>query len=501
MKTGMARSSGRVGTDDPKESFAAGEFEDPALGVKYRVGAGAAGYKMEFSRESKGVRGERELRWFVGSGHVGRSYLFALDGFLFQAPVSYFSLVKKWGLSPGYSGKAALDLARPIETACLQCHASRVQAVAGTQNQYRETPFLEGGISCERCHGAGQRHVASRGAAKPFVVGEIVSPSKLEPARRDSVCEQCHLTGAARVARAGKSGVVYKPGDLLSEHLAVFVWASGKGEQRAATDHAEQLARSGCKQGSGEKLACTSCHDPHMEPAKEAQAAFYRARCQGCHETKGCTEKKAVRAGKGDDCTACHMPKGRSQEGEHVAFTDHGIPRRAGVGMKAASGERELKAYWPGVLSERDLAIAYAGVGMEEPEARPRALELLEKVEARAGSDVAVLSQLGQYYDALGQGDQAQALYERVLKIDPAHVAAGANVGVYWAQRGRMADAVALWEKIAQKNPAMASVGLNLAVAQYRSGRKEAALATLERLLRFQPDSETARRLLAEMKR
>ncbi|MEP7366924.1 MAG: tetratricopeptide repeat protein [Acidobacteriota bacterium] len=501
-KTGMARSSGRVGTDVYKESFAAGEFDDPALGAQFRVIAGGpAGFKMQFAREATGVRGERELGWFVGSGNVGRSYLFATDGFLFQAPVSYFSAVAKWGLSPGYAGKPLLDLARPVETACLQCHASRVQVVAGTQNRYRDAPFLEGGISCERCHGEGRRHVAARGVGGPLKTGEIVNPSKLDAARRDSVCEQCHLTGAARVARAGNGAGGYKPGELLSDHLAVFVSSVGKGGERAATDHAEQLARSGCKRGAGEKLACTSCHNPHVEPAAADRVAFYRGQCVGCHAQKPCTEKQEVRAEKRDDCAACHMPKGQSREGEHVAYTDHSIPRRAGAkATVTASGAAELKPFWPGVLNERDLAIAYAGIGMEQPDARPTALELLEKVEPRSGQDAAVLSQLAQYYDALGQGERAQALYERVLKLEPGHVAAGANVGVYWAQSGRTAEAVALWEKIAAKNPGMTSVALNLAVAQYRAGRKDAAMATLGRVLRFQPDLETARRLLGEMR-
>lgn len=500
--TGMARSTGAVGTDLLKESFAGGELEHAALGVKFQVGED---YTLRFSRESKGVRGERPMQWFVGSGNVGRSYLYEIEGFLFQAPVSYFSAVEKWELSPGYAAKPLLDLARPVEPACLQCHASRLQAVAGTQNQYRGAPFLERGVSCERCHGGGRRHVAARGAGMPFAAGEIVNPSKLEPVRRDSICEQCHLTGAARVVRAGKRGDSYSPGDRLSDHLAVFVWADGKGTERAATDHAEQMATSGCKKGAGPKLACTSCHDPHSEPAKEARVAFYRARCLGCHEQKSCTERPQRRAEKLDDCAACHMPKKRSQEGEHAAFTDHGIPRRAaGVGTGAAGavaqGPGELKAFWPGAENPRDLAIAYGGVGMERPEMRARALELLERAVARTDGDAALLSQLAQYYDAMGRGERARALYERALKIDSGHVAAGANVGVYWAREGRAAEAMALWEKIAAKNPSMGSVAMNLAVAQFQAGQREKAVATLERALRIQPDWDAARRLLSEMR-
>ena len=504
MQSGMARSSGRVGTDGFGDSFSAGEFQDEALGARYKVTGGTAAYKLEFARETTGVRGERMLRWFVGSGSVGRSYLFAQDGFVFQAPVSYFSSVKKWGLSPGYAGKPLMDLARPVEIACLQCHASRLQPVAGTQNRYRETPFLEGGVSCERCHGEGRRHVAARSAGLPFKPGEIVNPAKLDSAQRDSVCQQCHLTGAARVALAGKSVGSFRPGDYLSDHLAVVVWGAVGNSERAvetaATDHAEQLYRSECKKAAGEKLMCTTCHDPHSQPESNARVEFYRARCMSCHSPAACNAPKEKRSWNGDDCAACHMPKGRSREGEHVAYTNHRI-RKRWTDVQIVDAKNVLISFFGDPLGDRELALAWAGEGMERPAARPVALRLLQRVEvAAAGGDVAILSQLAQYYDAMGQGEQARALYERVLKLDPGNVAAGANVGVYWAQSGRIAEAIVLWEKIVANNPAMTSVAINLAVAQHRVGRKEAAVATLERLLRFQPDLTAARQLLSQMR-
>ena len=142
-----------------------------------------------------GVEGVRDLKWFIGSGNVGRSFAFAVDGFLFQAPVSYYSSAARWDLSPGYAGKHNIELAKPIEEPCLYCHASRAQPVAKTQNRYLDPPFLESGVGCERCHGPGQKHLKTH--------RDIVNPAKLDAARRDSICQQCHLTGAARVPSAG----------------------------------------------------------------------------------------------------------------------------------------------------------------------------------------------------------------------------------------------------------------------------------------------------------
>jgi len=81
----------------------------------------------------------------------------------------------------------------------------------------------------------------------------MVNPAKLPPARRDSVCLQCHLTGAGRVAQPGRGPATFRAGDLLSDHVMVFVW-SRAGTERAATDHAEQLARSKCQQGAGGQI-------------------------------------------------------------------------------------------------------------------------------------------------------------------------------------------------------------------------------------------------------
>src|SRR5262249_2063902 len=123
MATGMARSSGRVGAGDFAERLTSASFEDPKTGAAYRIAKTKEAYRLELGRPSSGVKGERTLRWFIGSGRVGRSYVFSLDGFLFQAPVSYYSSAQRWDLSPGYSGKPAIDLGKPIEEPCLTCHS------------------------------------------------------------------------------------------------------------------------------------------------------------------------------------------------------------------------------------------------------------------------------------------------------------------------------------------------------------------------------------------
>jgi hypothetical protein len=88
----------------------------------------------------------------------------------------------KWDLAPGYNTYAYPFLTRPILPGCLNCHASFLKPIAGTQNRFATPPFDEPGIACERCHGPGERHIAQPTAAN------IVNPARLDPDCRDSIC-------------------------------------------------------------------------------------------------------------------------------------------------------------------------------------------------------------------------------------------------------------------------------------------------------------------------
>ncbi len=478
--TGMATSSGRAGTGRFEESFGHAAFSDDASGAAYRVAKGAGGYELAFSKPASAVEGKRTLEWFVGSGGIGRSYLFSVDGFLFQAPVSYYSSAARWDVSPGYQGRQSIDLTRGVETGCLQCHASRIRAVGGTQNRFANPPFEEGGVSCERCHGPGRLHVERQGK------GGIVNPAKLDPVRRDSTCAQCHLTGVARIAR----GPAYQPGAPLSNSLAIFVWADAESSELTATSHFEKLQQSRCKQASGGRLWCGTCHDPHDPPPAAQSTAYFRGKCLGCHTPATCK--------RGEDCAACHMPKGQVRAGEHIAFTDHAI-RRTVAARPQPAGKHELASFWKGPADERDLALAYAVVAPVDPEVRPRALELLQRAETKAPRDVMVLSQLAQFYDKLGDEEKAMALCERILRIDPGHPAAAANLATYLIKRGRASEAIALWEKALARNPAATGTRMNLAVAHYRNGNLPAAAEAVKKALAFDPDHDFGRKLLTEI--
>ena len=127
---------------------------------------------------------------------MGRSYAYSENGYLYQAPVGYYSNRRAWDMAPGYESDLHPDLDRPITPDCLFCHTSGARADPGTLNRISGWADLRG-IACERCHGDGTRHAAG---PKP---GNIVNPAKLEWTARNAVCEQCHLSGAARIVLPG----------------------------------------------------------------------------------------------------------------------------------------------------------------------------------------------------------------------------------------------------------------------------------------------------------
>ncbi|MBI1789888.1 MAG: hypothetical protein HYR60_20350, partial [Acidobacteria bacterium] len=305
-RTPMAQSSGAPAGDAAGRSFV-------RAGYRYRISRDGAGLWLDLDKDS--VKARKRLSHFVGSGAMARAYLLEADGFLFEAPVAYYAASRKWDLAPGYGLYTYPFLARSIQPGCLSCHATGVEPVPGTQSRFRSPPFHEAGIGCERCHGPGSEHVASRGS--------IVNPAKLAADRRDSICAQCHLQGEVRVMRPGKDWSSYQPGERLADTMTIFVRG---GADLKVTSHGERLAQSACKQAGGERMWCGSCHDPHALPKPAERAAWFRSKCLACHETGACRERLAARRNAGDDCTACHMPKNPVVDAQHVVYTDHSIP-------------------------------------------------------------------------------------------------------------------------------------------------------------------------------
>ena len=253
----------------------------------------------------------------VGSGQRGQTYLYWKGDRLFQLPVSYWTPLREWVNSPGYTDGTA-DFNRPVVPRCLECHAAYFTSIpsAPSENRYEKSSAVLG-ISCERCHGPGRQHVelerAKAGHAdvpeqsankkRPSKGDEedsqIVNPRRLSRARQIDICAQCH--GGLGEERAPAFSFV--PGQPLSDYLELQQPDPG-----AKVDvHGNQVAlleRSRCYLSSA-KLTCNFCHDVH---APERDAAAYSDRCLSCHNPERCGEYPKLGPDIVKNCVDCHMP-------------------------------------------------------------------------------------------------------------------------------------------------------------------------------------------------
>jgi tetratricopeptide (TPR) repeat protein len=299
-------------------------------GFEFSAESGPEGMVHEAVRRDAAGHVLTEIRmpaaFVVGSGTRGRSYLLNRDGYLFQSPLSWFSQKNAWDLSPTF--ETFYPPERVVEGSCLFCHSNQVEAVEHTRNRYEAPIFRGHAIGCERCHGPGELHEKDPGKIDG-IDHSIVNPRHLDTARREAVCQQCHLQGVVRFERRGRKTFDYRPGLPLDAFWAVFVLPPGSPELQRAVGQVEQMYSSRCFKASNGAMGCVSCHDPHALPAPAQKAEYYRERCLKCHQANDCSEKPEVRQRKADYCAACHMTTFKSSNIAHTAVTDHRILRQS----------------------------------------------------------------------------------------------------------------------------------------------------------------------------
>src|SRR6266545_328859 len=210
QRTGMANSLFR-----PDQQLS-GTYTHALSGTAFRISTGGASMRQRMERN--GFTADYPVDFVIGSGNHAFGYLIRIGDYLFQSPLAYYSKRGSWGLAPGYERDREPDFGRPVTEECLVCHSGRPLAVAGTLNRYREPIFAEPAISCDRCHGPVDAHLAAPSARN------IVNPAKLPPRARDSVCEQCHLGGEARIPNPGHRIAEFRPGQELEEVFSVYVF-------------------------------------------------------------------------------------------------------------------------------------------------------------------------------------------------------------------------------------------------------------------------------------
>jgi hypothetical protein len=258
------------------------------------------------------------ILYAFGQGKVAQTYVFQRDGKFYEGRVSFYGRINGLDLTMGAAEAVPVSiegaLGRVLSSAlindCFSCHSTAAVSQGRLQLD-KMTP----GITCEGCHGAGEKHVLTmkarsdsrnRGEAAPELAYKyIFNPGQFDTEGLTQFCGACHRSWI-QVQMLGIRGVE----NVRFQPYRIF--------------------KSKCYDHQDKRISCTACHNPHEELVTDA--AYYDARCLACHQSaKKAAEKPAASARKAptcptasQNCASCHMPK-IELPGAHHKFTDHRI--------------------------------------------------------------------------------------------------------------------------------------------------------------------------------
>lgn len=535
----MAQSFHRWTPDVRVEQAMAEALRNAPSGYAYRVVDSAGSLWQVETRPGDAAQPGHELRrridYVMGSGRLARTYFTEENGRLFQLPLTWYAN-HGWDFSPGYEVNNA-RFSRVLPDRCIACHSSYPTAAPHLEGKY---PVLRPGIGCERCHGPGALHVATRqrgaadapdraGAARAFDA-TIVNPRRLPLDRRLDVCEQCHVHTAVAVLRPGRTAFDFMPARQLAAQYAYYK----NGGDIDLVSHADRLRQSACFRASATTstpLECASCHNPHAPPPSSATR---NASCLSCHNTTTLAttitrpEAKAQHTPRGD-CVSCHMPVVKERTVPHGTFTDHWIrvPGRDSGRAPASASRDVIEAYFERDRTGPDAPLfkamgkvvfaSLATDGRAFDDAAAELAPLLERgpvstdalfllgvaheargrlAEAATALDAAVrrgdtrpdvLRALARARQHLGDHGAAIEGFRQALHAQPALAPVRAELGTALMQNGQVPEAVQAFEAAVTEQPNLPVAWFQLGLARLALGQTAPAASALLDAVRLEP--------------
>ncbi|MBZ5857390.1 multiheme c-type cytochrome [Flavihumibacter profundi] len=299
----------------PLKKYIKGSFEEKKNWFHYSIDDGVRMVELDtgfFQANFKNRNFDKAYKFgmVIGSGTRGQTYLYWEGNHLFQLPVSYYTMADTWTNSPGYPDDEAV-FTRPIQAQCLGCHSSYVKvlpAKAHAQDEFDHNSVVYG-INCERCHGAGGKHVDFHTEHPEDKQARfIINAANLSQRQQLDACAVCH----SGVSNDMKPSLGFITGDTIPHHNTV------PADSMPPLDvHGNQyglLVASKCFRVSG-SITCSTCHNTHQQ--ERGNTALFSQRCMTCHtEAKGSFCKMAPELGAANlisNCIDCHMPAKESQ--------------------------------------------------------------------------------------------------------------------------------------------------------------------------------------------
>jgi predicted CXXCH cytochrome family protein len=293
-----------------KTTLMANVVRDPKVDPKAVLG--------DFSRPSALVTFDIADVAFVYGSKWKQRYFTKVGDDYFVFPAQWDVQNKTWR---AYSPRPGTDwwtavypddqMQRPAGPLCDGCHSVNYDVKTRTVTEWN--------VGCERCHGAGGQH--GRDSKRE----SIVNPARLDPARADDVCIQCHSQGKPRKnpieGRYFDWAVGYQPGDRLADVWELEEHTLGT---NTFTHWPEGTAHKNRMQGNDyvqsqmylKGVTCFACHDVHGTEHNADLRLPGNAVCLQCHSPAlqpgprgGIEFHTQHKAGsEGSQCVACHMP-------------------------------------------------------------------------------------------------------------------------------------------------------------------------------------------------